>query len=394
MYSLLNNHFRLIIFKRYQMTTVEDPFSGTVLEHLRNNTLQDFVAGSNPNTSQWYMFGNPNAVMTPVGDTEKRFGEKFPCQFEATNWLATYSTEAALNNLMEFYANYKPKFPTMVDKSYVYQPFGVKCEIAKALNMDFSKTPTEVVERLVVIVVDFIAALGDRSRSPIEVISFHQNSTIAIVQIMWLIQEVIPLLMLWIIDLHLKRAEQPIYNDSTLNYITQVFLLLQGSEFVVTTQKVMDMRSRIISAKRDKDSGLFEFSDNINEALNADWTLINNKISAIIDVVMIDPNLSEAERHVTLAGIYDLRYRYDEKLAKDKVGVFHSSVSDYKIWLDKVTSHCKLASNFKPKITKGTGADDVNDRVCTFFGRWTRKPVDPVFIKGLGKPVLPVPLIA
>ena len=373
------------------MTTSEDPFSGTVLDHLRNNTLKDFVAGVDRNKSRWFMFGNPDAAMTPSGKTEEQFKNLVPCKFVATNWLSTYNTETALNDLMDFYSNYKPKTPTVSNKAYIFQPFGIKCEIAKALNTNFSTNPTELVERLVTIVVDYIMTSTDTSRSPGETIAFYKNSEIAILQIMWLIQEVIPLLMLWIIDLHIKRSEQPIYEDKTLNYITQVFLLLQGSEFVVTSQKVMIMRSVIVSSKQDKDAGLFDFNDTINAALNDDWELINTKIAEIIDSILVDSDLSEAERHVTLAGIYDLRYRYDEKLTKDKVGFFHSTIGDYKLWLDKVASHCKLAS----KIPKRSGNTHyVDDRICTFFGRWTRKPVDPVFIKKLGKQPIPVSTVA
>jgi hypothetical protein len=363
-----------------------NPFSGTALEYFRIGKIKTFVDHSETSDSQWSFFGRPENVQH-----DKRYDVLIPknvvygCDFIPTRWLDKYTIENALNDLMNFYVNVVPKIPDYKDDGPLLKPFGFNCEIGKLLNIDFSNDFYDTISGLIHIVQSFVKLSLELSFEYLNpVLTYNLND--ASPKVVWIQSELLPTLIIWIAELHIKRASLPIYTDLTFNYVTQVFLLLQSKSYILNGEEIMMYREILVSNETTEDTHITDFINGVNATYTKLLSDIKIKINDVIDKVNQDPNLSTSEKHVTLAGIYNSLYNADKAHTADKTTSHNVIIKDYKSWLDQISMHCKLVNNL---TKKGSGAY-IKDSTCTLLGAWTRRPVDPFTIKKLG--LFPTPI--
>jgi hypothetical protein len=372
----------------------ETPFDGTALDYFRTDSIKAFVDANQDTNNSWSLFGKPEHV-TP-NDNYKSIlslsNTQYTCRFKSTNWLNEYTVESALNDLMNFYANFDPKISksmdTDTDDAAVLKPFGFNCEIAKALNINFSTNFANTITKLMDIVVLYnklaLEKMGHNDTL------FTQDIHDSYSKIIWIISEVLPILFIWITELHIKRAKLPIYTDTTFNYITQAFLLLQGQSYAANGEKMLFVRKKLISHDDDDINGRVNF---VNAVTMTYANLISNiryLVDKVIENVNSDNTLSSTERHIILAAIYCLRYNADKIHMADKRSSFNSLASKYKEWLEELSIHCDLANKSNTKLSKDSSSVYVRDNICTRLGTLTMKPIDPASITKAGVSPIPV----
>jgi hypothetical protein len=356
---------------------------GTGLSNFRSDTIKTFVERSGTVGQLWGIFGRPELV---VGTNSN-----YQCKIQPTGWLDTYNTDGALNDLMNFYTSEEPKHHDVtIQTSILTNSFAFKCNLANTLNIDFSKDFANMIDKLVGIVTKYASLVLDKTSVDVPSPDIYDT-------IKWIASELLPTLCIWITELHIERAGLPLYSDTILNYIGRVFLLLQAQTYCVQGQKVMKLCEKILASQHDSKERIPGFTQVINGTLATEFDDINSGIKEIVDYVRDeDVTFSDSEKNVTLAAIYDLRYKTDKAFSKDTY--FNNNVGDgglylnmltshYREWLRSVDNDCKLVGD----LPKDGSGEEVKDKVCTFFGKKTRVSVTPVIIKSLGKyPVTPV----
>jgi hypothetical protein len=368
-------------------TEPADPLRGTALAYFRANNIKGLVDKSKATANLWALFGRPEYVKPNQKYTFKT-DPTYKCNLDLINWLDNYDTDDALNDLMNAYAYDVPKLEDYtIDLQTVSNPLAFNCEIANALNINLSKDFVGMISKLVGIVKAYMSIIPNQSPSV-----FIHPSLSAYEKVKWIISEVLPTLFIWVTELHIKRAALPIYNDSILNYITRVFLLLQAETYLIEGKKMMELRKQFITEQQDGEDQIVDFIDAINTTLSTRLDDIDNNIKNIISAINNDTNLSESEKNVTLAAIYDLRYKADKSLVDnniyfaDKPDEYNRLTTHYKQWLDNVNKDCKMVDD----LTDDGSSTYVKDRVCTRLGALTRKSVTPASIKKADKyPVVP-----
>ena len=355
---------------------------GTGLSNFRSNTIKTFVDTSRAQGSPWGTFGRPEFIV--------KSNPNYKCDIKSTGWLDTYNRDGALNDLVTSYTFERSKHDSVVQASILTNSFAFDCNLAHTLNIDFSINFADMIERLTAIVNEYVVLISNKNN--VQSVEDIDN------KIKWISSELLPTLCVWITELHIERVSLPIYNDRILNYIGQVFLLLQGQTYCVQGQKIMELCKQMTSSNDIKER-IPGFTQVLNGTLATEFSDIDAGIKEIINHVNDDLVFTDLERNITLAAIYDLLSKTDKAFAKDPY--FNKSdngrmylntlTSHYHQWLNEVDKDCKLVNKSNNNLLKGNGSGiDVKDSVCPSWMR-SRKSINPAMIKHLNAyPIIPV----
>jgi hypothetical protein len=361
-------------------TQPQDPFEGTALAYFRANNIKGFIYGVYKDPKHlWILLARPWYL---------EVDQACQSQLQRIDWITEYNKnrDTPLNDLMNAYVLHTPKLREFdIDVKTLSNQSSFNCELAKALDTDFSKDFASMISKLMSIVMGYISLVFIPAGTE------HRDA--AYEKVEWIISELLPTLFIWIIEVHIERTTLPIYADRILNYITQVFLLLQAETYVIEAEKMMELRKQFITEEQDRDNNKKDFISAVNATLTSKLDFIDDSIKKIIESVNTDSNLTDSERNVTLAAIYDLRYKTDKSLVEnntyfsDKPNDYNRLTMHYRQWLENVNEDCKMVNNL-PK--DGNAGTYVKDRICTHLGGLTRKSIDPASINKSGKyPVTP-----
>jgi len=360
-------------------TQLADPFEGTPLSYFRSNNIRGITYGVGKDPKNlWILFSRPEYL---------EIDQMCKADLKRVEWIDDKNMDNPLNDLMMAYVNHTQKLKKYaIDSKTLSNTSTFNCELAKALDIDFSKDFASMISRLMGIVKGYISLVSNQSQQEYLESDVYEK-------VKWIISELLPTLFIWIIELHIERTTLVIYADNILNYITQVFLLLQAETYVIEAEKMMIVRKHFIIDEQDEKDNKINFIDAVNTTLSSKFSGINKKIKNIINTVTNDDNLSASEKNVTLAAIYNLRYKTDKSLVTtnmndtDKPSDYNGLTIHYKQWLDIVNTDCKLVDNLLRNNNSGIY---VKERICTSLGNLTRKSINPASINKSGKyPVTP-----
>jgi hypothetical protein len=350
-------------------TQPANDFTNTALLSFKNGTIREFVEDSRRQGSLWGLFGRPELVIDSSSSN-------YSCNIQPTDWLNKYNIDDALDNLMNFYTlddrkhNVTPIHPSILSSSFAFN-----CNLANILNIDFSKNFTETIDKLMSILnvyASIITTKSDQSNSiPSDVYD----------KIKWIILDVLPTLCMWMSELHILRASKLIYDDYIFDYIGKAFILLQGKTYAFQGMKVAQLSDKIIPQTVSINLRLISIN---KSSMQFTYIEFNKYLDTVISNVNTDTRFNnESERNVTLAAIYDLRYKNDRVYADDvyfaKSPYRNTLTAFYKEWLREVNADCKIVHD----MPKNTSGEEVKTRICTFLGAPTRKSIDPAVIEKL-----------